>query len=81
MHALVGDGVTELQHLGMEVQAVGRLAVQAVALDGAVHAVGVGGVYAQLVGAACFGVIGDAGGFLQWGRLSVIPLLRGARGV
>ena len=36
----------------MQVEAVGRLAVKTVAHDGAVQAVGVRGMYAQLVGAA-----------------------------
>ena len=54
--------MTEFQSFGMEVKAVGRLAIKGVAYDRAVHTVGMSGMDAQLVGAACFGVVGDAGG-------------------
>ena len=53
--------MTKLQGLGMEVQAVGRLAIKGVAYDGAVQTFGVGGVYTELVGKAGFGIEGDSG--------------------
>ena len=66
VHTLVGDGMAELQAFGMEVQTVGCLSVKGIAHDGAVHAVGVCGMDAELVGAACFGVVGDAGEILRF---------------
>lgn len=61
MHPLAGDRMTELQCLGMEVEAVGGTAIERVAHDGAVQTVGMGSVDTELVGAACLGVEGDAG--------------------
>ena len=58
---MVCNGVPEFQPFSMEVQTVGRLAIKGIAYDGAVHTVGMSGMDAQLVGAACFGVVGDAG--------------------
>ena len=55
------NGVTELQVFGMEVKSVGRLTVERIAHNGAVHAVGVGGMDTELVGATGFGVVGDEG--------------------
>ena len=55
------NGVAELQVFGMEVEAVSRLTVERIAYDGAVHAVGVGGMNTELVGAAGFGVVVDEG--------------------
>ena len=51
--------MAELQVFGMEVEAVGRLTVERIAHNGAVHAVGVGGMDTELVGAAGFGVVVD----------------------
>lgn len=51
----------ELQSFCMEVEAVGWLAVEGVAYDGRVHAVGMGGMDTELVRAACLGIVGDAG--------------------
>lgn len=56
---LAGHGMAELQFFGMEPQAVGRMAIEVVALDGAVEALGVGTVHAQLVGAPRVGIEGD----------------------
>ena len=53
--------MTELQCLGVKVEAVGGTAIERVAYDGAVQAVRMGGVDTELVGAACLGVEGDAG--------------------
>ena len=54
-------GMTELQTFGMEVHAVGGLSVEGVAQYGAVHAVRMGGVDAELVGTAALGIVGHAG--------------------
>ena len=54
-------GMTELEIFCMEVHAVGGLSVKGVTQDGAVHAVRVGGVDAELVGTAALGVVGHAG--------------------
>ena len=51
----------ELQAFGMEVHAVGGLSVEGIAQDGAVHAVRMGGVDAELVGTAALGIVGHAG--------------------
>ena len=53
--------VAELQIFGMEIEAVRRLTVEGIAHNGAVHAVGVGGMDTELVGAAGFGVVVDEG--------------------
>ena len=53
--------MTELQAFGMEVHAVGGLSVEGIAQNGAVHAVRMGGVDAELVGTAAFGIVGHAG--------------------
>ena len=45
----------------MEVHTVGGLSVEGIAEDGAVHAVRMGGVDAELVGTAAFGIVGHAG--------------------
>lgn len=50
----------------MEIKTVCCLSVEGIAYDGAVHAVGMGGMDTQLVGAACFGVVGDAGEILRF---------------
>ena len=60
-HHFSGDGMAEFQGLGMEVETVRRLAIEGVAHDGTVHAVGVGGMHTELVGAAGLGVVVDAG--------------------
>ena len=57
----MGYRMTELQYLGVKVEAVGGTAVERVAYDGAVQSVGMGGVDTKLVSAACLGVEGDAG--------------------
>ena len=54
-------GMTELQAFGMEIHAVGGLSVEGIAQDGAVHAVRMGGVDAELVGTAALGIVGHAG--------------------
>ena len=64
---LARQGVAERQVLGMQVQAVGLLAVEGVAEDGAVEALAVGTVHAQLVGASrergeCQARVGAFGG-------------------
>ena len=61
MYPLAGDGMTELQCLGVKVEAVGGTAIERVAHDGAVQTVGMGSVDTELVGTACFGVEGDTG--------------------
>ena len=53
--------MAELQVFGMEVEAVGRLTVERIAHNGAVHTVGVGRMNTELVGAAGFGVVVDEG--------------------
>ena len=53
--------MTELQTFGMEVHTVGGLSVEGIAQDGAVHAVRMGGVDAELVGTTTFGIVGHAG--------------------
>ena len=45
----------------MKIEAVGWLAVEGIAYDGAVQSVRVGGMHAKLVGTAGFGVEGNAG--------------------
>ena len=60
-HHFSGDGMAEFQGLGMEVETVGRLAVEWVTHDGTVHAVGMGGMDTELVGTSCFWPVGDAG--------------------
>lgn len=54
-------GMLELQPFGMEIEAVGRLAVERIAYDGAVQSVRVGGMHTELVGAAGLGVKSEAG--------------------
>ena len=54
-------GMTELQTFGMEVHAVGGLSVEGVAQYGAVHAVRMGGVDAELVGTAALGIVSYPG--------------------
>ena len=61
VHSLVGDGVAELQTFGMKIKTISCLSVERISYDGAVHAIGMCGVYAQLVGATGFGVVGNAG--------------------
>lgn len=51
----------ELQAFGMEVHAVGRLSVEGIAQDGAVHAVRMGGVHTELVGTATLWIVGYTG--------------------
>ena len=51
----------ETDILGMEEKAGGRCAVEVIAYDGAMQSVGMGGMYAQLVGAAGKWIEGDAG--------------------
>lgn len=53
--------MAEFQLFGMEIKAVCALAVEGVAQNGAIHAVGVGGMYAELVGATRLWPICDAG--------------------
>ena len=48
----------------MEVETVRRLAIEGVAHDGTVHAVGVGGMHTELVGTTGLGVVVDEGSFL-----------------
>lgn len=55
--------MTELQVFGMEVETVRRLAIEGIAHDGTVHAIGVGGMDTELVGAAGLGVVVDEGSF------------------
>ena len=55
------DRMAELQVFGMEVETVRRLAIEGIAHDGTVHAIGVGGMDTELVGAAGLGVVVDAG--------------------
>ena len=45
----------------MEVETVRRLAIEGIAHDGTVHAIGVGGMDTELVGAAGLGVVVDEG--------------------
>ena len=45
--------MNERNLVGVQIQAVGRMPVEHVALDGGVQSVGMCGVYAQLVGTAC----------------------------
>ena len=59
----------ELQSFGMQVKPLCRLSVERVTHNGAVQAVGMGAMYAELVGAAGFGVEGNEG----FGLGSVIP--------
>jgi len=59
----------ELQSFGMQVKPLRRLSVERVTHNGAVQAVGMGAMYAELVGAAGFGVEGYEG----FGLGSVIP--------
>ena len=54
------SGMDKFQAVGMEVEAVGEVAVELVAEDGAAQTVGVGTVHAQLVGAPCLRIEGDA---------------------
>ena len=68
----------------MEVESIGELAVEGVAYDGAVHSFRVGGMYSELVGAAGFGVVGDAGSvsccfmvFREW-NIPLAPFARGS---
>ena len=60
-NALSCMGMTELEAFGMEVHTVGGLSVERIAQDGAVHAVRMGRVDAELVGTAAFGIVGHAG--------------------
>ena len=59
-HPLARDGMDEFQTVGMQVEAVGGLAVELVAADGASQAVGMGTVHAQLVGASGLRIEGYA---------------------
>lgn len=81
MHTLVCNGVPEFQPFSMEVQTVGRLAIKGIAYDRAVHTVGMSGMDAQLVGAACFGVVGDAGSYFFFPFGWNIPLAPFVRGI
>lgn len=60
-HHFTACRMAECQLFGMEVKTIGRLSVEGVAGNGTVHAIGMGGVDAQLVGATGFGPVGDAG--------------------
>ena len=51
-HHFSGDGMAEFQGLGMEVETVGRLAVERIADDGGVQPFRVGGMYTELVSAS-----------------------------
>lgn len=75
MHPLAGDRMTELQCLGVKVEAVGGTAIERIAHDGAVQAVGMGSVDTELVGTACLGVEGDAEN-LVYPNVVVIEILR-----
>ena len=61
LYVLVSIRMTEFQTFGMEVHTVGGLSVKGVAQDGAVHAVRMGGVDAELMGTAALGIVGHAG--------------------
>jgi hypothetical protein len=74
------DRMTELQVFGMEVETVRRLAIEGIAHDGTVHAIGVGGMDTELVGAAGLGVVVDEGSSFIRGRQTVIPLVKGVGG-
>ena len=61
LNRLPGLWMPELQAFGMEVHAVGRLSVEGIAQNRAVHAVRMGGVDTELVGTATRGIIGYPG--------------------
>ena len=51
----------KLQPFRMQIEPFGRLSVEGIAHDGAVQAIGVGGMDTELVGAARLGPEGDTG--------------------
>ena len=51
----------ELQTFSMQIQTVRRLSVEGVSADGAVHAIRMGGVYTELVGATGLWIVGYTG--------------------
>ena len=60
VHLLAGDGMDEADGLGLEIETVSLRAIELVTHDGATQAVGVGTVYAQLMGTPGLRVEGNA---------------------
>ena len=76
-HHFSTHGMSEFQCFGMEAKALVRLTVEGIAHDGTVHAIGVGGMDTELVGAAGLGVVVDEGSPFRRGIAKFIAGNRG----